>query len=176
VAVLIPRILVLGDVLETFSPLLSQDPPLAVLCDDAAAPVVMPRAVVVGVDLRAAGPGREATRLLRERSAAAARVVRTHPSVRHLVIVIVAGPQHEMRRRRAASAAATRRHMEFEREVGRDVEVTVLDVTGCEDAGCFAERLTEHTLDATGVHGVAVLGWSDIRTRSVSEAVHEAYF
>jgi hypothetical protein len=69
---------------------------------------------------------------------------------------------------RVASAIATRLHSELERAPGRDVEVTLLDLSTCDDGRALFDRLRERSDDRTGTRGVAVLDWDDIRHRSIA--------
>lgn len=133
-----------------------------------------PRAVLAFADLRGddrhAGP--ERLRALGTLALAAASKAR---SVRHIVFAVMLAPRHVGRFDRVASALGARLHSNLEREKARDVEVTFLNVSDCTDMPALTERLLDRCDDPTGLHGVVVLDWEDIRNHSIAYAARSEY-
>ncbi|MCR2812840.1 hypothetical protein NQ166_00750 [Microbacterium sp. zg.Y1090] len=139
-----------------------------------AAALSAPRAVLAFADLRddtrRSGPER-----LRTLAALSLTAAARQPSVRHLIFAVMLAPRHAGRFDRIASALGARLHSDLERDRGRDVEVTFLDVSDCTDVPGLTERLLDRCDDPAGLHGVVVLDWADIRERSIAYAARTEY-
>lgn len=133
------------------------------------------RTVVVGVDLRDVASRGVAKARLKIAGQLAAETVRHGGAVRHAVIATTLDPHMVRYFDRLASALATRLHSDLERAAGRDVEVTLLDVSRCENGRALFDRLRERSDDPSGSHGVVVLNWDDIRSRSIARAATLQY-
>jgi hypothetical protein len=162
------RIALLGDELD----LLGNVPSAARITDDAPPPT----ALVVGADLRDAATRRTARTRLRERGEQACEALRALPAVRHLIVAVRADGALAHSLEAMASSLATRIHAQLERRFARDIEVTVLDVSDCDDAGLLDERIRERAAERGAAHGVVVLDWSAVRDRSIGRAARELYF
>jgi hypothetical protein len=166
----------IGDVLDTLREC-STDETVAYLAGDAEGEVpTSARTLVVGVDLRGI-PARGAAKLrLREAGKLAAARARESDALRHVVLATALDPRVLRHFERVASSIATHLHSELERASGRDIEVTLLDVSACDNGRLLFDRLRERSGDPTGAHGVVVLSWDDIRSRSIARAANEQYF
>lgn len=133
-----------------------------------------PRAVLAFVDLRA-DDRHTGTERLRELGTLAFAAASTRPSVRHIVFAVMMAPRHARRFDVLASRLGGRLHSGLERERARDVEVTLLDVSECTDVTALTERLLDRCDDPTGLHGVVVLDWADIRHHSIAHAARSEY-
>lgn len=133
-----------------------------------------PSAIVAFADLRddSRQSGKERLRAL---AALAAAEAKRHVAIRHIVFAVVLAPRHAGAFDRVASGLGARLHADLERDRARDVEVTLLDVSGCGDVSALTERLLDRCDDPVGQHGVVVLDWDDIRDHSIRRAARDQY-
>ncbi|MEW1835987.1 hypothetical protein [Microbacterium sp. NPDC079995] len=133
-----------------------------------------PRAVLAFADLRNDDRHTGPERLRALGTLALAEAART-TSVRHILFAVMLAPRHAGRFDRIASGLGARLHSNLEREKARDVEVTFLNVSDCTDVSALTERLLDRCDDLTGLHGVVVLDWDDIRDHSIAYAARSEY-
>lgn len=128
------------------------------------------RGLVVGLDLARAESPREARSMLKREVVRWGDELRRYPSAIHL-LVACRRPPHVSADRflRAADGLSVRIHTELERRA-RYVDVTLLDVTECDDGERLADRLLERVSGPAGGYPAAALIWSDIRDRSIAAA------
>lgn len=128
------------------------------------------RGLVVGLDLAEAESRRKARTTLKREVARWGDELRRYPSAIHLLIAcrrpahVTAGHFLDV-----ADGLALRIHAELERRA-RYVDVTLLDVTECDDGELLADRLLERIAGPAGGYPAAALAWSDIRDRSIAAA------
>jgi len=132
------------------------------------------RAIIVFADLRDLSR-HDIKERLRSFSALALAETRRRPRIRHVVFAVMLPLRRASIFDRVASALGTRLHADLERERGRDVEVTFLDVSHCNDAPLLTERLLARSSDPTGRNGVVVLDWDDIRDHTIAHAARIEY-
>lgn len=134
------------------------------------------RAAVVGIDLRAVNSAREASRQLKQVLSLVGDTVGRCPTLDHVCVAYSTANDGVARRLDpVAESVASRLHASFERRAGRYVDVTVVDVSGCDDAVILANRLEERINEAAGQHADIALRWTDIAHRSIKHVALDRY-
>jgi hypothetical protein len=162
------RLAVLGE--------LAKRPGFDEVITDAAAVKAAPRAAVVGLDLRAVSSGREAARQLKQLLPLVELTVGRCSTLDHVCVAYNAASEDVADRLDSvAESVASRLHAGFERRSGRYVDVTVVDVSGCDDAVILANRLEERINEVAGHHADIAVRWTDIAHRSIRQVTLDRY-
>jgi|SRR5690625_306305 len=128
------------------------------------------RGLVVGLDLSESVSPRKTRALLKQEAVRWGEQLRRYPSAVHLLIAVHLPPHvTQSRFLSTADGLSLRIHAELERRA-RYVDVTLLDVTSCDDAERLADRLLERISGTAGGYPAAALTWSDIRDTSIAAA------
>lgn len=169
-------VVALGDQLESLRPLRHRDGVLWTEDGQVAAGRGV-RGLVVGVDLSGAGSPRQARAELKQHALRRADQVRRHPGAVHLLIAyrLPAGMSAD-RFLGGADAVALQVHALLERAAARYVDVTLLDVTDCDDGALLADRILERIAGRAGAYSSVALTWSDIRAMSIARATMADYY
>lgn len=131
------------------------------------------RGLVVGLDLAHAESRRQARSTLKREVIRWGDELRRFPSAVHLLIACRRAPHIPASHvQGVADGLALRIHTELERRA-RYVNVTLLDVTDCDDGELLADRLLERIVGAAGGYPAAALTWSEVRGRSTAAATAE---
>lgn len=128
------------------------------------------RGLVVGLDLAPAESRRKARAALKRDVVHWGDELRRYPAAIHLLIAC-RRPAHisASHVQGVADGLALRIHAELERRA-RYVDVTLLDVTDCDDGELLADRLLERISGPAGGYPAAALDWADIRDKSIAAA------
>lgn len=128
------------------------------------------RGLVVGLDLSESVSPRKTRALLKREVVRWGEQLRRYPSAIHLLIAVHLPPHVTPSRfLRTADGLSLRIHAELERRA-RYVDVTLLDVTSCDDGERLADRLLQRISGPAGGYPAAALTWSDIRDTSIAAA------
>ncbi|GAA2580255.1 MULTISPECIES: hypothetical protein [Micrococcales] len=135
------------------------------------------RGLVVGVDLTGARSAREVRAELKRQVTRWAEAARRYPGAIHLLIAYqIPRGLDPSRVQGAADGAALRAHAMLERSAARYVDVTLLDVTECDDTTVLADRIMERISGRAGAYSAAALTWADIRGTSIARATMADYY
>lgn len=135
------------------------------------------RGLVVGVDVSAARSARDARAELKRRVIRWTAELRRYPAAIHLLVAYRLPPDvrpgyvlH------AADGLALHAHVALERSAARYVDVTLLDVTDCDDSVTLADRILERIAGKAGAYSSVALTWLDIRDTSIARATMADYY
>jgi hypothetical protein len=160
-----PRLAVFGDRLDLFDHLTPRDDPPGISAD----------AVIIGLLVPDAADRRTVRALVRDRFAEVPRAMRAHVGARHVIVVVRAPRWSAARTMRRVMRHAARAHAQIERETAHHAELTVLDLSLCDDSGLGASRIQERAAGACDPFGLVVVDWSDIECQSIARAAAGRY-
>ena len=162
-------VVALGEPLEPLHDLMERAP-IVIGADDLGDDRRRARGLVVGLDLVSDGSPRKARGRLRREALRWGVELQRYPAAVHLLILYRLPPEASAERVvGTAERLALRLHAEMERRA-RYVDVTLIDVTRCDDGERLADRLLERISGSAGGYPAAALTWSDIRDVSIAAA------
>lgn len=169
-----PSIAVIGDAL----------PCLAALCaapeverfPDAASVTGGPRAVVIGIDIRALRTRRHLRATLRDIEGQCATLCRRLRRLEHVVLVLNGSPVvSEDTVLRICDSVTRRIHTRLEQACGRSGVITALLAEGCNDRDHLAARVIARARERDSLDAGIALRWKEITHTSIGAAGMNEY-
>lgn len=130
-----------------------------------------PRALVWGIDLGECSTRLAVKRQLRHAFDDVVRIARSDNRLVHLFLPYShrgAMPQGSCLS--SAARLAAKLHAALERELGRDVDVVAIDITGCENGELLRDRIANTVSAPAGPAGDMALAWPELTRQSIRSA------